>query len=486
MVRNGRDTAMGSSEERTPRSRAVVRVLGGFTATVGDDAVNLGGPRQRGVLARILVGGAEAVSAEQLLHDVWGERAAEATVGAVQAYVSRLRRLFGPAALPRHGPTATSSTARWSPSTPTCSSSDVDAGRRALARGNDEDAAALLEAALARWTGPCAFGAGRRRRRCRSSPRSPRDSRSSGWWRPRRWPTRTPARAAPRTTSRCWKTSPPATRCASRWPSSSSARSTPRAGRPTRWPPTTAAAAPWPTSWGSSRRRPCASVRAAVLAHDPLPGVGGTVLPTHLPPRNRSFVGRRGPARGTSTRRWTTTPAARAPSPSPGWAGWARPSSRWSWPTSGTGTAGSPGGSPPKTPPAPPPGSPRWRRRWGSRRSSGARTPARRCGPSSTARRAGCSSTTTRTSPRSSSRSCPRPATATSSSPPATRPGGASPTPSRSGRWPVASRWPTSPPAPATGPSRPTRWPSCSATSRWRSSRRAPTSSRRGCRCPTT
>ena len=35
-------------------------------------------------------------------------------------------------------------------------------------------------------------------------------------------------------------------------------------------------------------------VRAAVLAHDPLPGVGGTVLPTHLPPRNRSFVGRRG------------------------------------------------------------------------------------------------------------------------------------------------------------------------------------------------
>ena len=35
-------------------------------------------------------------------------------------------------------------------------------------------------------------------------------------------------------------------------------------------------------------------VRAAVLAHEPLPGVGGTVLPTHLPPRNRSFVGRRG------------------------------------------------------------------------------------------------------------------------------------------------------------------------------------------------
>src|SRR6188508_1810491 len=101
MVRNGRDTAMSTSEERTPRSRAVVRVLGGFSATVGDDAVNLGGPRQRAVLARILVAGSEAVTAEQVLHDVWDERSAEATVGAVQAYVSRLRRLLGPAALPR-------------------------------------------------------------------------------------------------------------------------------------------------------------------------------------------------------------------------------------------------------------------------------------------------------------------------------------------------------------------------------------------------
>ena len=32
MVRNGRETATGSPEERTPRAQAVVRVLGGFTA----------------------------------------------------------------------------------------------------------------------------------------------------------------------------------------------------------------------------------------------------------------------------------------------------------------------------------------------------------------------------------------------------------------------------------------------------------------------
>src|SRR5689334_16057077 len=86
MVREAGGTVPGVCD-----MRIVVRVLGGFTATVGDDAVNLGGPRQCGVLARVLIGESEAVSAEQVLHDVWGERAAEATVGAVHAYVSRLR-----------------------------------------------------------------------------------------------------------------------------------------------------------------------------------------------------------------------------------------------------------------------------------------------------------------------------------------------------------------------------------------------------------
>ena len=157
-VRDGGGTAVGVTDGRAG-SRAVVRVLGGFSATVGDDAVNLGGPRQRAVLARILIAGSEAVTAEQVLHDVWDERSAEATVGAVQAYVSRLRRLLGPAALPRRadGYVLDRDVVRVDAD---LFVADVDAGRRALARGNDEDAAALLEAALARWTGPCAFGVG--------------------------------------------------------------------------------------------------------------------------------------------------------------------------------------------------------------------------------------------------------------------------------------------------------------------------------------
>ena len=45
MVREASGTGTGACDVRI-----VVRVLGGFTATVGEDAVNLGGPRQRGVL----------------------------------------------------------------------------------------------------------------------------------------------------------------------------------------------------------------------------------------------------------------------------------------------------------------------------------------------------------------------------------------------------------------------------------------------------
>ena len=292
MVRNGRDTAVGSSEERTPRSRAVVRVLGGFTATVGDDAVNLGGPRQRGVLARILVGGAEAVSAEQLLHDVWGERAVEATVGAVQAYVSRLRRLFGPDALPRRADGYVLDR-RIVAVDADLFGSDVDAGRRALARGNDEDAAALLEAALARWTGPSAFGPGAQAEMSFLAPVAARLEEQRV----------VAAEALADAHARQGRAADDVALLedlAARDPLRESVavqlvRALYAAGRQAD------ALAAYDRCCGAladelgveptpALRR----VRAAVLAHDPLPGVGGTVLPTHLPPRNRSFVGRRG------------------------------------------------------------------------------------------------------------------------------------------------------------------------------------------------
>ena len=267
-------------------------------------------------------------------------------------------------------PAATCSTAAWSRSTPTCSS---PTSTRAGARWPAATTKTRRRCSRWRWPG----GRARAPSACDVQgqmplPRtgSPPGSRSCGWWRPRRWPTRTPARAAPRTTSRCSRSSPRATRCASRWPSSSSARSTPPAGRPTRWPPTTAAGGALADELGVEPTPALRQVRAAVLAHEPLPGVGGTVLPTHLPPRNRSFVGPAGPARGRRR-----DPRRRHP-----------PAARRRADRAGRGRQdrARAGAGPPAAPARPrrlvdlrrrpgrhrPPGWPRWPPRWGSPRSS--------------------------------------------------------------------------------------------------------------------
>ncbi len=275
---------------RTPV--CVLRVLGGFTATVGDDAVNLGGPRQRGVLARILVGEGEAVSAEQVLHDVWGERAAEATVGAVQAYVSRLRRLFGPDALPRHGHGYVLDRDVVAVDADLFVA-DVDAGRRALARGNDEDAATLLEVALARWTGPYVFGGGGQGELPFLAPFAARLEEL------RVVATEALANAHARQ-GRAADDVARLEEFAARDPLRESVavqlvRALYAAGRQA-----DALAAydrcrnALVDELGVEPTPALRRMRDAVLAHDPLPGVTGTVLPTHLPARNRSFVGRRG------------------------------------------------------------------------------------------------------------------------------------------------------------------------------------------------
>ncbi|PJN30062.1 hypothetical protein CG736_05390 [Kitasatospora sp. CB02891] len=76
-------------------------MLGALTAQVAGDAVRLGGPRQRAVLARLLVARGAAVSAERLIDDLWdGDPPAKAAVS-LQAYVSNLRRLLEPARGPR-------------------------------------------------------------------------------------------------------------------------------------------------------------------------------------------------------------------------------------------------------------------------------------------------------------------------------------------------------------------------------------------------
>ncbi|WP_219414408.1 BTAD domain-containing putative transcriptional regulator [Pseudonocardia nigra] len=139
------------------RAGVVVRVLGVLDVLADGRDVPLGGPRQRAVLARVLAAGPRAVSAEEIVYDVWGERGVGSTVASVHAYVSRLRRLLGEDAIPRRRGGYVLDR-RVVAVDAEAFVEEVDRGRRALARGRETDAATALETALGRWRGPRAYG----------------------------------------------------------------------------------------------------------------------------------------------------------------------------------------------------------------------------------------------------------------------------------------------------------------------------------------
>jgi DNA-binding SARP family transcriptional activator len=82
--------------------RLRLRVLGELSATLDGAVVNLGGRRQRAVLAALVVMRPEVVPAERLVECVWGSYPPADGTAAIQAYVSHLRRRLEPDAGARH------------------------------------------------------------------------------------------------------------------------------------------------------------------------------------------------------------------------------------------------------------------------------------------------------------------------------------------------------------------------------------------------
>jgi predicted ATPase/DNA-binding SARP family transcriptional activator len=113
----------------------------------------LGAPKQRALLARLLLGRGSVVSRDRLVSAVWGEDPPESAAGGLQVYVHGLRRVLGAARIERHGAGYRILLA----------SGELDLERferlveraeRSLADGDADDAAADLRAALALWRGP--------------------------------------------------------------------------------------------------------------------------------------------------------------------------------------------------------------------------------------------------------------------------------------------------------------------------------------------
>ncbi|HEY7813447.1 MAG TPA: BTAD domain-containing putative transcriptional regulator, partial [Nakamurella sp.] len=146
-----------------------LRVLGALDATLesGESVVrpDLGGPRQRSVLALLLVARGQVVSVDRLVEDLWNGEAPPRAIGALQAYVSHLRRALEPDRAPRTPATILVSeppgyAIRVSPDA-------VDGWRfetlvrRAAEPDQEPGARDLLQEALDLWRGPAfaEFGA---------------------------------------------------------------------------------------------------------------------------------------------------------------------------------------------------------------------------------------------------------------------------------------------------------------------------------------
>lgn len=133
------------------------RVLGPVEASADSVPLELGGPKQRAVLALLLLRANEFVSRERLIDEVWGDAPPAAARDTMKVYVGRLRRLLSPNA----GPAAVAS--RGGGYSLAIDPEQVDLhrfnrlaerGSDALAAGDVEGAAALLREALALWRGP--------------------------------------------------------------------------------------------------------------------------------------------------------------------------------------------------------------------------------------------------------------------------------------------------------------------------------------------
>ena len=143
----------------------VFRVLGPFEVTATGQAVHLGGPRLRAVLARLLVAAGRPVGVTELVNEIWTVEPPPDASRTVRTYVSRLRSALSG--------TAVTSGAREILATRApgymlqIDEDTVDAlrfkrlaaaGRQALAAGSPGLASERLAAALAMWRSDDAYG----------------------------------------------------------------------------------------------------------------------------------------------------------------------------------------------------------------------------------------------------------------------------------------------------------------------------------------
>lgn len=129
------------------------RVLGPVEALLDGHPVALGAPKQRGLLALLLVNRRRVVTAEQLIDGLWGESPPASALQSLQVYVHGLRRAVGAERIETAGRGYRAAVGE--------DELDLDRfertlerGRAALEAGRADDAAEELQRALGFWRGP--------------------------------------------------------------------------------------------------------------------------------------------------------------------------------------------------------------------------------------------------------------------------------------------------------------------------------------------
>ena len=134
-------------------------LLGPLLITVAGRPIALGTPKQRAVLAVLLINRNRAVGTDSLVNAAWDQSPAPVVRASIHSYVSNLRRILGDAGVDAHMVLASTPPGyRLSVADGDC---DLDrfiakktAGLRAADAGQFEQASGHFSAALAEWRGP--------------------------------------------------------------------------------------------------------------------------------------------------------------------------------------------------------------------------------------------------------------------------------------------------------------------------------------------
>ena len=128
------------------------RVLGQVAAAGDDGPLTLGAPKQRALLAFLLLNANAVVPRDRLVDVLWGDEPPQSAVSSLQVYVHGLRKVLGPERIERHG---TGYRLQLEPEELDLARFErlVEGAARALASGRAPDAAEDLRRALDIWTG---------------------------------------------------------------------------------------------------------------------------------------------------------------------------------------------------------------------------------------------------------------------------------------------------------------------------------------------